>query len=240
MTKPWVDGSRELLQHSINHLDSGSDFDKRIAMISIDNAVELIIKSYLSLPKRARGSKGPTRKEMTDAENSFPTLLDILEKYDSIKLVGIELADIEWYHRIRNQLYHSGSGITVESTKVETYFEIASNLFENLFGFTLNLDLSKHHKSLFVDFLNLWIYFEKEFRRQLPPKQSLAYYWKREYLDSINPELVELYNNVSSFRNNIVQGAIEPETHEIEENIRILEKMMKYLHIDTKLIITTK
>ena len=44
MTKPWADGPRELLQHSIDHLDSGSDFDKRVAMIGIDNAVELIIK----------------------------------------------------------------------------------------------------------------------------------------------------------------------------------------------------
>ena len=212
MTKPWVDGPRELLQHSIDHLDSGSDFDKRIAMIGIDNAVELIIKSYLSLPNRARGSKGPTRKELAEAENSFSILLDIFEKYDSIKLMGIELADIEWYHRIRNQLYHSGSGITVESTKVETYFEIASNLFENLFGFPLNLDLSKHQKSLFGDFLTLWIYFEKEFRRQLPPKQDLAYHWKRNYLNSINPELVELYNIVFSFRNEIVHGVVEPDT----------------------------
>ena len=231
MTKPWVDGPRELLQHSIDHLDSGSDFDKRIAMIGIDNAVELIIKSYLSLPNRARGSKGPSRKEITEAENSFSSLLDILEKYGSMKLMGIELADIEWYHRIRNQLYHSGSGITVESTKVETYFEIASNLFENLFGFTLNLDLSKHQKSLFGNFLTHWIYFEKEFRNQLPPKQDFAYYWKRDYLDSINPKLVELYNTVSSFRNNIVHGVIEPETHEIEENIRILREIMKYLNI---------
>lgn len=234
MTKPWIDGPKELLQHSLDHLDSGNDFDKRIAMIGIDNAVELIIKSYLGLPNRARGSKGPTRKELAEAENSFPTLLDTLEKYDSTKLMGIELADIEWYHRVRNQLYHSGSGITVESTKVETYFEIASNLFENLFGFPLNLDLSHHQKSLFGDFFTLWLYFDKEFRKQLPPKQDLAYYWRRDYLKSIKPELVELYNTVSKFRNEFVHGFIEPDAREIKENIEILRQIMKHLHINPK------
>lgn len=231
MTKPWVDGPRELLQHSIDHLVSGSDFDKRIAMIGIDNAVELMIKTYLGLPNRARGSKGPTRKELGEVENSFPALLDILEKYDSDKIIGIELDDIEWYHRIRNQLYHSGNGITVESTKVETYFEIASHVFENLFGFPLKLDLSNHKQSLFGEFLTIWIYFDKEFRKQLPPKQDYAYYWKREYLYSINPELVDLYNEVSNFRNEIVHGNIEPEINEIKRNIDTLMKIMKNLHI---------
>lgn len=236
MTKPWVDRPRELLQHSIDHLVSGSDFDKRIAMIGIDNAVELSIKTYLGLPNRARGSKGgPTRKELGEVENSYPALLDILEKYDSDKIIGIELDDIEWYHRIRNQLYHSGNGITVESTKVETYFEIALHLFENLFGFPLKLDLSNHKKSFFGEFLTVWIYFDKEFRKQLPPKQDqdYAYYWKREYLHSINPELVDLYNEVSNFRNEIVHGNIEPEINEIKRNIDILMKIMKKLHINS-------
>ena len=231
MTKPWADGPRELLQHSVDHLDSGSDFDKRVAMIGIDNAVELIIKSYLGLPNRARGSNGPNRKELSEAENSFPTLLNLLEKYGSTKLMGIELGDIEWYHRIRNQLYHSGSGITVEYTKVDTYFEIAANLFENLFGFPLNLDLSHHQKSLFGEFLTLWIYFDKEFRKQLPPKQGFAYDWKRDYLESINPELIELYDAVSSFQMDCVYGGPDPDKREIKENIEIIRRLMEYLQI---------
>lgn len=234
MTKPWVDGPRELLQHSLDHLASGSDFDKRIAMIGIDNAVELIIKTYLGLPNRARGSKGPSRKELDEVENSFPALLDTLEKYDSNRIMGIELGDIEWFHRIRNQLYHSGNGITVESTKVDTYFEIALNLFEILFGFPPNLDLSNHQQSLFGEFLTLWVYFDKEFHKQLPSKQDFAYHWKRDYLRSINPELVDLFNSISDFRNDIVHGIIEPETKEIKENINKLRKIMKILHINPK------
>ena len=48
--KPWTDGPRELIQHALDHLVLGDDFDRRIAMVSIDNAVELTIKTYLGLP----------------------------------------------------------------------------------------------------------------------------------------------------------------------------------------------
>ena len=44
-TKPWAAGPRELLNHAFEHLAKGKPFDFRIAMISIDNAVELTIKT---------------------------------------------------------------------------------------------------------------------------------------------------------------------------------------------------
>src|SRR5262245_18081864 len=106
MGNPWTDGPRELIQHAVDHLTNGSDFDRRIAMISIDNAVELMIKTYLGLPKRTRGAYGPVRKELEAASQSFPALLDLLQTFAADKIVGLSLDDIEWYHRIRNQLYH--------------------------------------------------------------------------------------------------------------------------------------
>jgi hypothetical protein len=67
---------------------------------------------------------------------NFPMLLDALEKYAASKLDGIDLGEIEWYHRLRNQLYHQGNGLTVERDKVEVYAELANVLFTNLFGFS--------------------------------------------------------------------------------------------------------
>ena len=81
MTNPWTDGPRELIQHAVDHVALGGDFDRRIAMISIDNAVELMIKTYLGLPERTRGFKGPGRKELETASESFPGLLDLLQNY---------------------------------------------------------------------------------------------------------------------------------------------------------------
>ena len=127
--KPWTSGPRELLKHAIEHFEKGSAFDYRISFISIDNSIELMIKTYLGLPKRIRQSQGPSRRKLSDASNSFPELLDLLEEFGNDKLEGIELGDIEWYHRIRNTLYHDGNGVTVDKEKVDSYLQISIILF---------------------------------------------------------------------------------------------------------------
>ncbi len=133
---PWADGPGELLRHGLDLLQRDSDVNRRIAMISIDNAVELMLRTYLGLPKRITGLD-VARKELTEVAESFPGLLDMLERHASDKLVGIDLGTIEWYHRLRNQLYHQGNGLTIERDKVELYAELANQLFRNLFGFDL-------------------------------------------------------------------------------------------------------
>lgn len=134
--KPWTSGPRELLEHAIEHFKNGSAFDYRISFISVDNSVELIIKTYLGLPKRIKKSDGPSRRKLSEASNSFPELLDLLEEFYGDKLEGIELGDIEWYHRIRNTLYHDGNGVTVDKEKVDSYIQIATILFNSLFDET--------------------------------------------------------------------------------------------------------
>jgi hypothetical protein len=141
MPNPWTDGLQELIQQAMDHLALGGDFDRRIAMISVDNSVELMIKTYLGLPERARGFKEPSRKELEIASESFPGLLDLLQNYATHKITGLSLDDIEWYHRLRNQLYHSGNGFTVDVSKVETYLQLAISLFESPFGFLPSINL---------------------------------------------------------------------------------------------------
>lgn len=131
--KPWTSGPRELLEHAIEHFEKGSAFDYRISFISIDNSVELMIKTYLGLPKRIRKSEGPSRRKLSEASNSFPELLDLLDEFGSEKIEGVDLGDIEWYHRIRNTLYHDGNGVTVDSEKVDSYLQISVILFNSLF-----------------------------------------------------------------------------------------------------------
>jgi len=132
--KPWTSGPKELLAHAVVHLKNRSAFDYRIAMISIDNAVELSIKTYLQLPKRIRGTDGPSRKELQDKGSSFPDLLDMLEHYGEGKLDGVSLGDVEVYHRLRNTLYHDGNGVTVDPVHVDGYLQIAQILLKSLLG----------------------------------------------------------------------------------------------------------
>ena len=57
MKATWASGSIELLKHADSHIDLDTAFDKRIAFISIDNCVETIIRTYISLPKSKSGIK---------------------------------------------------------------------------------------------------------------------------------------------------------------------------------------
>ena len=131
MQKPWAAGPKELLDHADFHMSNNKAFDSRIAFISIDNAVEVMIRTFLSLPKRARGRNGPPRKRI-DSAFGFPDLLDLLEEYAEDLISGIELGDIEWFHRIRNSLYHEGNGITVDAEQLKSYRAVAQILYQNL------------------------------------------------------------------------------------------------------------
>lgn len=221
MPKPWTDGPRELLKHAMDHLLLGGDFDRRIAMISVDNGVELMIKTQLGLPKRARDGTGPSRKELEVASESFPGLLNLLDKHESDRVTGLSLDDIEWYHRLRNQLYHAGNGLTVEASKVEAYLQLAANLFESLFEMELRLDGHGALQTKTGKFLLLWNEFERKLRAKLPPKQGeLAYYWKRSFLEKVNPTISGKWETVVQFRNLLIHGPDTPSAAVIDQHIK--------------------
>lgn len=91
---PWATGPGEILRHGLDLLKKDSDTNRRLAMISIDNAVELMVKTFLGLPKRVTGI-AIARREYQEFSESFPRLLDALEQYAPDKLDGIDLGIIE-------------------------------------------------------------------------------------------------------------------------------------------------
>jgi hypothetical protein len=122
-----------------------------------------MIKTYLGLPKRVTGLQ-ISRSEYSEINESFPKLLDSLEANCPDKLEGIELSEVEWYHRLRNQLYHQGNGLTVEREKVEFYAELAQLLFQRLFGFQLEITKSES-TTLIGEFIKIWAEIESTLRR---------------------------------------------------------------------------
>lgn len=159
---PWSTGPGEILKHGLSLLKKDSDTNRRLAMINIDNAVELMIKTYLGLPKRVTRFSLP-RKEYQEIAERFPALLDALEKYAADKLDGVNLGDLEWYHRLRNELYHQGNGLTVERQKVEVYSELAKILFSNLFGYQV-LEQPSSKSELLGEFMEAWLRIENGLR----------------------------------------------------------------------------
>ncbi len=200
-------------------------------MVSIDNAVELMAKTYLGLPKRARGGSGPSRKELDDASESFPALLDLMDRYDSDKISGLSLDDIEWYHRLRNQLYHSGNGITVERSKVETYLQLAMTLFESLFGVPPEIDRRNVVKTKTGEFLTRWNELQALIRKKFPPKEpgDLAYYWKRDQLEQRGPGAAVSYDLLALFRNALVHGTEAPEPDVIDSHLKAIDRLEKLI-----------
>lgn len=133
MEDTWASGSIELLRHADSHILLDTAFDSRIAFISIDNSVETSIRTFLSLPEKISGIKFQ-RKEVDEAGNSFPKMIDLLFSKARTRLAGLDDGDIEHYHRIRNQLYHNGTGLGVDRRYLDAYRQIAAVLLNNLFG----------------------------------------------------------------------------------------------------------
>ncbi|MER2162839.1 MAG: hypothetical protein ABS921_01815 [Psychrobacter alimentarius] len=133
MEQTWASGALELLKHADSHIELNTAFDSRMAFISIDNSVETSIRVFMSLPEKISGIKFQ-RKEVEEAGNSFPKMVELVFHRAQSKLSGLNDSDIEHYHRIRNQLYHNGTGLGVDRRYLVAYRQIAAVLLDNLFG----------------------------------------------------------------------------------------------------------
>ncbi len=229
---PWASGPGEILRHGLSLLKDDSDTNRRLAMICIDNSVELMIKTFLGLPERISGIKVP-RKKYAELSESFPKLLDGLEEFASEKIEGIDLGEIEWYHRLRNELYHQGNGLTVERNNVQVYSEIANVLFDNLFGFKL-VPKSEDENAILGQFMQAWINFEKIVT-------ALAFVIdekSRRPMDAINflkgsnkikPEELERLNEIRKIRNEVVHGKVNYQDVIKQTDINFLKKLTDYI-----------
>ncbi|WP_147267163.1 hypothetical protein [Acidiferrobacter thiooxydans] len=228
---PWATGPGEILKHGLDLLKKDTDTNRRLAMISIDNSVELMIKTYLGLPKRINGLAIP-RKEYQEISDSFPALLDGLEKHAESKLDGVDLGSIEWYHRLRNELYHKGNGLTVEREKVEIYAELANILFTNLFGCPLVQQVSPK-SGVVGQFMVSWLSVERRLR-ELADRHSATGFRPAGMIEVLrflndaslltNGEMDQLYV-LRQIRNQVVHGAVDPEdvlTPDVIDKIRKL------------------
>ena len=226
---PCASGPGEILRHGLSLLKRDSDTNRRLAMISIDNAVELMIKTFLGLPKRITGLTIP-RKEYQEMSESFSALLDGLEKYAPEKLDGIDLGTIEWYHRLRNELYHQGNGLTVERDKVEIYAEISNFLFKNLFGEEL-VPHATPETELLGEFISAWVSLEAGLRAWAT-RHSLTGQIRGGLMDAmrflqnasiLDKKAVAELNYLRQVRNEIVHGAGDYRsvlTHDIVERVK--------------------
>lgn len=103
----WTYEAYDLIQHGQRHFDIGDDFDRRMAFISFDNAIEIAIKAYHSNPLDNNNFEKL-------ANDLYPTKIDFFCEIAGNTLTDLETfkAEVIGFHRIRNEIYH-GAKVTV-------------------------------------------------------------------------------------------------------------------------------
>ncbi len=106
--KPWVKGPLEIIVNAELQYRSGEDYDRRQALISFDNAIEVAISVYLSLNPKQRNNTKYTKEDVARWKVNFHSRLEFLA--EEIKRRGvvapIDVDELIWYHDHRNEFYH--------------------------------------------------------------------------------------------------------------------------------------
>ena len=135
---PWAYGSFELLLHAEMHLRDGEDFDRRIALISFDNAIEVAITTYLSLHPIQRQNREFTKAQVEQWLQNYHTKVDffMLEIQQRTLTIECEKADIVWSHQVRNGQYHGGGAMIPQVRELQGIRKAALWVFSVLFDVT--------------------------------------------------------------------------------------------------------
>ncbi|WP_223449476.1 MULTISPECIES: hypothetical protein [unclassified Pseudomonas] len=134
--KPWARGPLELIQHAEEHLRGDSDFDRRMVLVSFDNAIELSIITFLSLNPIQRSGLQYEKAQVGKWMHNFHSKLEFLEYYVVSQLkqeMLIERDVLVYYHSIRNELYHNGNGFAPALEIVDGIKSAAHWVFSVLF-----------------------------------------------------------------------------------------------------------
>ena len=138
-THPWLSGPAELISYALKHFQDkdNKDFNRRIAFLLLDIGVETLFKTFLTLPEDVTHAETEYHRRRKAANGNFHDLIIGIKAAASSRLKDDVLSHIEFYHNIRNNLYHQGSGITVTAENVHGYAKEATYLLKTLLGVDL-------------------------------------------------------------------------------------------------------
>lgn len=132
LTHPWQSGPVEIISYGLEHLRSHDESHRRIGFLLIDLGVETLLKTFLSLPENVTHASTSYFERKKAVNGNFHELIAGLIAAAPDRLGAYDRDHIEFYHGLRNQLYHQGNGITVSSEHATGYAELAVGLLERL------------------------------------------------------------------------------------------------------------
>ena len=127
-----------MILHAEGHLRDGGDTDRRIALIGFDNSIEVCIEVFVKLHPRQRNGLEISKEDVEAATRNYHTKVEYFKRLAERMGNEIEAQLVDrviWYHKLRNELYHSGNGMVPEIHVIEGARETAIKVFETLFGF---------------------------------------------------------------------------------------------------------
>lgn len=132
---PWAEGPFELIYHAELHYRAGEDFDRRIAMISFDNAIEVSITTYLSLHPLQRQNRTYQTADVEKWLKNYHSKIEFFEiecQQRGLTIV-VQRPHIVWYHAIRNDQYHKGGSSTPNRSDLQGARQAALWIFSVLY-----------------------------------------------------------------------------------------------------------
>jgi len=135
---PWLHDAKELIEFALNTLRTPAEINQRISFLLLDLGVEILFKTFLSLPDETSGANLCFAERRKCVSGHFPDLIQGVSLAARGRISETDLHSIKFYHGIRNQLYHQGRGLTVRQEHVNQYARVATTLLKQL----LDIDLT--------------------------------------------------------------------------------------------------
>jgi hypothetical protein len=132
----WLNDLVEQIATSMILAESGTDTNKRLSLIIVDNAFEFLMVAYVELEAQLVG-KTITNKDWEQRKRDFEQVLDFV--YSQFNITASK-TDILAYHKLRNKLYHDGKPFSINEEKISEYATLLKTMLFDLQKYKLDDD----------------------------------------------------------------------------------------------------
>jgi hypothetical protein len=115
---------------------------KLMAFLILDIGVESLLRVYLGLPAEVTKAKVDHFIRCKASNGKFYEVVDCVSKCIGKGFENIDLDHVKHYHNLRNKLYHEGDSLTVPTSEVFGYANLAVKLLKILIDVDLSEELA--------------------------------------------------------------------------------------------------
>lgn len=175
---PWQATAKKLINFASKFRNSNDEFERQVGFLLLDVGIETLFRVFITQPgveaklgytKRDKIAKGTVEKaailrdEITLSgfdELAFHKLVETVNQIAGEKVINNDLKKAEYFHNIRNKIYHLGDGIIPTKQNFDEYLNLAKNLLSRLLG--VSNTVNKHK----LDFDEIKTFFGEQFKKE--------------------------------------------------------------------------